>query len=314
MGRKRPFRPLRQAIEAGALRALGWIARSLSFERASDLGAFVGRAAWRLAGRRRQIAIDNVTQALGPEPQGVPAETIARRAVEQLGRTFVEFLALPAHSRESLLARIEFTGFEPTRAWIQEGKGALFLTGHFGNWELFGAAFGWTIAPVHYVLPRQTNPASDAYLNEIRRDLGITCHVIEDGMLAPMRALRRGAFLGMLADQDARKIGIHVPFFGRPASTLTGPARLAIAAKVPIVIGMMERAGRGRFRAWVVRTIQPSPGSDETAEIGRIAREVNEALEDVIRARPDHWYWIHRRWKTPPPAQAPAAETALRRT
>lgn len=316
MGRKRPFRPLRQAIEARALRTLGWIARSLSFERASDLGAFLGRAAWRLLGRRRQIAIDNVTRALGPAPQGVPAETIARRALEQLGRTFVEFLALPAHSRESLLARIEFTGFDPAQQWIGEGKGAVFLTGHFGNWELLGAAFGWTYAPAHYVLPRQTNPASDAYLNEIRSDLGITCHVIEDGMLAPMRAVRRGAFLGMLPDQDARKIGIHVPFFGRPASTLTGPARLAIAANVPIVIAMMERTGRGRFRAWVVRILEAKPDADEDAEIERLTREINEAFEEVIRARPDHWYWIHRRWKTPPATAAPAAaaDAALRRT
>jgi KDO2-lipid IV(A) lauroyltransferase len=316
VGRKRPFRPLRQAIEARALRTLGWIARSLSFERASDLGAFVGRAAWRLLGRRRQIAIDNVTRALGPAPQGVPAETIARRALEQLGRTFLEFLALPAHSRESLLARIEFTGFDPARQWVEEGKGAVFLTGHFGNWELLGAAFGWTFAPAHYVLPRQTNPASDAYLNEIRSDLGIICHVIEDGMLAPMRAVRRGAFLGMLPDQDARKIGIHVPFFGRPASTLTGPARLAIAANVPIVIAMMERTGRGRFRAWVVRILEAKPDADEDAEIERLTREINEAFEEVIRARPDHWYWIHRRWKTPPPAAAPAAaaDAAFRRT
>jgi len=316
VARKRPFRPLRQAIEARALRTLGWIARSLSFERASDLGAFVGRAAWRLLGRRRQIAIDNVTRALGPAPGGEPAETIARRAVEQLGRTFLEFLALPAHSRESLLARIEFTGFDPARQWSEEGKGAIFLTGHFGNWELLGAAFGWTYGRAHYVLPRQTNPASDAYLNEIRRDLGITCHVIEDGMLAPMRAVRRGAFLGMLPDQDARKIGIHVPFFGRPASTLTGPARIAIAANVPIVIAMMERTGRGRFRAWVVRILEAKPGADEHAEVERLTREVNEAFEEVIRARPDHWYWIHRRWKTPPPAAAPAAaaDAALRRT
>ena len=316
MGRKRPFRPLRQAIEASALRTLGWVARSLSFERAGDLGAFVGRTAWSLLGRRRQIAIDNVARALGPMPQGEPAEAIARRAVEQLGRTFVEFLALPAHSRESLLARIEFTGFDPARQWIEEGKGAVFLTGHFGNWELFGAAFGWTYAPLHYVLPRQTNPASDAYFNEIRRHLGITSHVIEDGMLAPMRAVRRGAFLGMLGDQDARKIGIHVPFFGRPASTLTGPARLAIAANVPILIGMMERVGRGRFRAWVVRILEPSPGADEHAEIERLTREVNAAFEEVIRARPDHWYWIHRRWKTPPPEASAArtADAALRRT
>ena len=310
MGRRRPFRPLRQAIEAQALRALGALARSLSFERAGDLGAAVGRAAWRFLPRRRAIAIDNVTRALGSAPGGEPAEAIARRAFEQLGRSFLEFLALPAHSRESLLARIEFEGFEPVRRWVEEGKGAVFLTGHFGNWELHGAAFGWTYGPVHYVLPRQTNPASDAYLNDVRRKLGVTCYVIEEGMLPPMRTLRRGGFLGMLPDQDARRVGVHVPFFGRPASTHTGPARLALAAGAPIVVAVMERVERGRFRARVLTVIHPDRAADEATAIERITRDITASLEEAIRARPDHWYWIHRRWKTPPP-ESPASAAGI---
>jgi len=156
MGHKRPFRPLRQAIEARALRTLGWIARSLSFERAGDLGALVGRLAWRLLARRRRIAIDNIIQALGPTPGGEPAERIAHRSFEQLGRSFLEFLALPAHSPESLLARIDLEGFEPARPWIEERRGVVFLTGHFGNWELLGAARRSTTCSRARPIPRAT--------------------------------------------------------------------------------------------------------------------------------------------------------------
>jgi KDO2-lipid IV(A) lauroyltransferase len=308
VGRRRPLRPLRQAVEARALRALGAVARALPFERASDLGAAVGRAAWHLLPRRRRIAVENLTAALGSAPGGEPAEQVARRAFEQLGRSFLEFLALPAQPRDALLARIEFEGFEPVRAWAAAGRGGVFLTGHFGSWEVLGAAFGMTFGPVHYVLPRQTNPASDAYLNDVRRQMGITCLVIEEGMRPAVRALRRGEFLGMLPDQDARRAGIHVPFFGRPASTHTGPARLARSVGAPLLVTVMERTGRGRFRARVLRILEPSRDADETADIERITREITEALEQAIRERPDHWYWIHRRWKTPPPGDA------LRRT
>src|SRR6185295_11503500 len=114
----------------------------------------------------------------------------------------------------------------------------------------------------------------------------------------------------MLPDQDARRAGIHVPFFGRPASTHTGPARIAIAANVPIGVAVIERSGRGRVRARVVRVLAPDPSGDKKAEVRRLTEGITRALEEAIRGRPDHWYWIHRRWKTPPPEEkAPATLT-----
>ena len=297
-------------MEVLLLRALGAVARALPFEVAGDLGAALGAAAFFLLGRRRRIAIDNVTRALGPTPGGLGAETVARRAFVQLGRTFVEFLALPAQRREDLLARIEFAGFEPFRERALAGRGAVMVTGHFGNWELLGMFGGLGVAPVKYLLPRQTNPGSDEYLNEVRRRVGVEPITIGKGMRAGVRAIQEGAFLGMLPDQDARRAGIHVPFFGRPASTHTGPARIAIAANVPIGVAVIERSGRGRFRARVVRVLTPDPSGDKKAEVRRLTEGITRALEEAIRGRPDHWYWIHRRWKTPPPEEeAPATLT-----
>jgi KDO2-lipid IV(A) lauroyltransferase len=313
VGRRRPFRPLRQTIEALALRALGALARSLSLERAGDLGAILGRGAHALLARRRRIATENLLQSMGPDPGGEPASVVTRRVFEQIGRSFLEFLALPAHGREGLLSRVDFVGFEPAAAWAREGRGAVLLTGHFGNWELLGAAVGMRYGKVTYLLPRQTNPKSDAYLNEVRRRLGIVPIPIGSGMRAAARALRSGAFLGMLPDQDARRVGIHVPFFGRPASTPSGPARLAWSARVPILLAVLERTGRGRFRARALRILTPDWERDRDEEIYRLTAEVTGALEEAIRERPDQWYWIHRRWKTPPPSAAhsePPSEAA----
>ncbi|HEX7079030.1 MAG TPA: lysophospholipid acyltransferase family protein [Candidatus Eisenbacteria bacterium] len=302
MGRRRPFRPIRQRIELLFLRGAGALARALPFERASDLGALLGRLASRLLPRRRRIAEENIARSLGDRPGGETPEALARRAFEQLGRSFLEFLSLPAQSREAILARVTFEGFEPIFARARAGEGAVMLTAHFGNWELFGAAFGMEAGGVKYLLPAQTNAGSDAYLNEVRRRLGIEPLTIGYGMRSGLRALRQGSFLGMLPDQDARRAGIHVPFFGRPASTHTGPARLAIRARCPIGVALLTRVAPGRFHAKMRCVLTPDPGADEETEVRRLTRLVTEAIEAGIRERPDHWYWIHRRWKTPPPA------------
>jgi KDO2-lipid IV(A) lauroyltransferase len=218
-------------------------------------------------------------------------------------RTPTASIAHTALSREELSSRIRLEGFEPAEDWAREGKGAVMLTAHFGNWELLGAAVQIRTGRVHYLLPAQTNPGSDAYLNEVRRKLGIEPVTIGYGMRAALRALREGKILGMLPDQDARKAGIHVPFFGRPASTHTGPARLAYRSGSPILVALAERVGEARFRARVRRILIPDTSAEESAEVERLTAAITAAIEEGIRERPDHWYWIHRRWKTPPQPQ-----------
>lgn len=299
MGRS-PLRPLRQKLEVALLRSLGLLARTLPFSWTSGLGEGIGILAFHLLARRRRIAIENITKALGPEVDGVPARDLARRAFAQIGRSFLEFLALPRLGAEGLRSRVALEGFEPVFEWARTGQGAILITGHFGNWELLGAAVRARGAPVQYLLPPQSNEGSDAYFDRIRAELGIPAVKIGYGMRGALLALRSGAFLGMLPDQDARRVGIHVPFFGRPASTHTGPARLAVRTRSPIAIALIEREPGVRFRARVLAVIAPDPGSGESPEIERITRLINETLEAAVRRRPDHWYWIHRRWKTPP--------------
>lgn len=310
MARRRPFRRTRQRLELLLLRAAGAFARTLSFERASDAGAVVGSIAFALLGHRRRVAMENIQRSLGPTVAPAESQALARDAFRQLGRSFLEFLALPAQKPEAILARVEFVGWEPIFERVRAGKGGVMVTAHFGNWELMGAAFGIRSGGrVKYLLPAQTNEGADRYLNEVRRRLGIEPLTIGYGMRSGLRALREGSFLGMLPDQDARKAGIHVPFFGRPASTHTGPARLAVRTGSPIGVGLLERIGRGRFRAKLWSLLVPEPGAPEEAEVERLTRAMTSVIEAAIRERPDHWYWIHRRWKTPPPARD-AAEAA----
>jgi len=298
------LRAWRQRLEVALLRSIGLLARAMPFRWASATGAGIGRIAFRVLARRRRIAIENVTAALGERVDGTPAAKIARDSFVQLGRSFVEFLALPGLGKEKLLGKVEMLGYEPALEWARAGKGAVLVTAHYGNWELLGAAVRALGVPVRYLLPAQTNPGSDAYFDAIRRRLGIEPVKIGYGMRDALRALRGGAVLGMLPDQDARGVGIHVPFFGRPASTHTGPARLAYRARCALGIGLIERLPGGSFRSRLVAILKPDPSAEESVEVARLTRAMTAEIEAGIRRRPDHWYWLHRRWKTPPKLEA----------
>jgi Kdo2-lipid IVA lauroyltransferase/acyltransferase len=297
------LRPLRQRVEVLLLRLLGFVARAVPFEAASGLGARLGRLAFVLVRRRREIAIENVRRCLGDPVGGAPAREIARQAFAQIGRTFLEFLALPSLGREGLRERVSLDGFEPLLARAARREGTVLVTGHYGNWEMLGATLLASGIQLRYLLPPQTNPGSDAYLDDVRRRLGIEPVKLGFGMRHALRALRAGEAVALLADQDARRIGMHVPFFGRPASTLTGPARLAISARCPIAVGFAVRTGPGRYRARLTALLEPRAGAGEEEEVLRLTREITALTEQAVRERPDQWYWVHRRWKTPPPAE-----------
>jgi KDO2-lipid IV(A) lauroyltransferase len=300
MARARPFRPLRQALETAALSFLIAVSRRLPLDVASDLGDRLGAGASLLLARRRRIAEENLRTALGLSERD--AARLTRRIFRQLGRSFVEFLALPAHSWDELERRIEFDeGLARLVAHAREGKGGVLMTAHYGNWELLGAYVGHRVGGVSYVFPAQSNRGADERINETRRRLGVELISMEQGMRRALRTLLEGGHVGLLPDQDARKLGVHIPFFGRPASTLTGPARLAIRARCPIYFALLDRVGRATYRGKTIAWIDPIPGAEEEGEVIRITTAINAALEAAIRERPDHWYWIHRRWKTPPP-------------
>ena len=300
MARARPLRPLRHALESAGLAFLIAVARRLPLEAASDLGEWLGAGAGALLVRRRRIAEENLRSALGLSE--AEASRVARRVFRQLGRSFVKFLALPAHSWEELERRVVFDeGLARLEAHAREGKGGVLMTAHYGNWEFLGAFVGHRVGGVAYVFPPQSNRGADERINEARRRLGVELISMEEGMRRALRRLLEGGHVGMLPDQDARKLGIHVPFFGRPASTLTGPARLAIRAGCPIYFALLDRVGPATFRGKTIAWVEPIPGAEEEQELLRITTALNAALEAAIRERPDHWYWIHRRWKTPPP-------------
>jgi KDO2-lipid IV(A) lauroyltransferase len=177
-------------------------------------------------------------------------------------------------------------------------RGVVMLTGHFGNFELGGAWLSG-VRPVDFVVKPMSNPRVQAWITGVRERAGVGQIPLGAGIRAVYAALDAGRWVAILADQDAHEAGVFVPFFGRPASTPRGPAEISVRRGVPILMGFCERRPDGGHDLTLLPLLWPRADvEDPVTEL--TARHV-AALEARIRARPDHWFWLHRRWKTPPP-------------
>jgi KDO2-lipid IV(A) lauroyltransferase len=283
-------------------------------------GAGLGDLA-RDLGVRRGVAERNLALAF-PERTAEERAAILAAHYRELGRVVCEYARLPELARgedDGVVAAIH--GFEHLDAARRAGRGAILLTGHYGNFELLGAWLA-RFHPVDFVVQPLANPRVEALLGRARREAGVGQIGLGAGARGIFTALHDNHWVALLADQDARRKGVFVPFFGQPSSTPTGPAQLALRTGAPIVMGFDVRRPDGRHELEVqppLTLAEPeSPAAVRTLTALHTAR-----LEEWVRLRPEMWFWLHRRWKSRPPmalanagaeaAEAPAAAPATGR-
>jgi KDO2-lipid IV(A) lauroyltransferase len=158
--------------------------------------------------------------------------------------------------------------------------------------------------PTTFLVKEQSNPLASRMQNRLRAAGGI--EIVKQGPLVArgvLRALRRGHLVGILPDQNAGRHGVFVDFLGKPASTFKGPAFFAWKANVPIVQGYVRRMPDGTHHAVVEPPIFPDPNAGEEEEVRRLTQLYTKDLERWVRAHPENYYWVHRRWKTQPDAE-----------
>ena len=302
-----PQPPVPTLRALGARLLLGGLA-ALPDARGLALGAALGRSWARLGGPRTRAARVNLRIAF-PEWSEAEREGVRVRALENAGRSLVELAWIGRRAPASLAERVRIEGLEHLRAARAAAPGGalIVLTAHFGSWELFAAAMaahGLPIAVVH-------RPRDDAALNALlaeRRAAGGT-RALERGSAAQaaLRALKAGELLALPYDQNCRaREGVFVPFFGRLACARAGPVRLALRTGAAVLPAFLHRDAGDPARH-VVR-VRPAlalaTDGDEPARVAENARRWTLALEQEIRAAPEQWSWLHRRWRTQPPGEA----------
>lgn len=247
--------------------------------------------------RLRRVAYQNLSMA-APE---LDRTGITDGVFRSIARLLVAFARFPSIRRENVGRWIRCEGVEHVEAALRQGRGVLFATAHLGNWELSAFAHALLAAPMHVVVRPLDNPLIDALVERRRMLSGNRLIFKKDYARAILKALAANEAVGILVDQNASlDDGVFVDFFGVPACASIGFAKLAAHSGAAVIPGFAlwsETEGR-----YVLRFYPPVAITGDTA---RDTEAVQKQLEEVIRAYPDQWLWIHRRWKTRPPTFSP---------
>lgn len=258
---------------------------------------------WAIDRKHRAIGRINIRIAF-PEMRDAEADRMIRACYRRMGTSAAEFLHIPKMDEAYLREHFRIEGAEYIRGTMErEGRPAMVMTGHFGNWELLSHVYGMRIAPVAFIVRPLKSALLDRIVTERREWSGNEVIRKEDSAKEVMKVLRRRTLVGILIDQNvAREKGILVDFFTRKAYTTFGIARLALAMNARIHPGFIFRDPERKFhhtlRFGPAISVDPAPTREEA--VARITRKCNEMLENAIREAPDHWMWFHRRWKTRP--------------
>ena len=294
----------RQLIDFSLLYILFLVARPLPRGFLLAFGRGLGTFVWKVIGFRRRVVLDNLRHAFGGEMDEQELRELAHAFYRNLGMTLMEFLSFPGLKQADFLDLVEMKGKEHFTRTVDEGGGALLVSGHFGNWELLGARVAAEGQRVSFIVKEQTNARVDRIQNDIRRRAGIgTIRAGGASIREMIRALRRKELIGLVGDQDAGPEGYFTEFLGRPAAVFRGTAYFAWKLKIPIVTGFIFRQPDGRHVVEIDPPFAAEPDWDEETAVARLTEIHVGRLEAAIRKAPEQYFWLHRRWKTRPPGE-----------
>jgi Kdo2-lipid IVA lauroyltransferase/acyltransferase len=305
----------RFALEARAASAVQALVRPLPRRFALALGRALGRLLADLDPRHVRIAAENMRHAFPHWDEARRLRT-ARAVYAHFGQTLLDILWLDGRPREAFLSLVVEEGRENVDPVRAAGRGAVYVTAHFGNWEFYGVAWAWMGEPIGVVARPLDNPALDARLHRFRAQSGNTVISKRRALGEILRLIRSGQGVAVLVDQNVQEQdGIFVDFFGRKAATTTVAAALTVKTGCALVPVHCESLPDGRYRFVYGRPVEWTSSGNRQEDIARLTQAITAAIEGWVRERPEQWLWMHRRWKTQPrpaedAARAPAAAEA----
>ena len=296
---------LQYAIAWTFIKTLGALPRMM----ARKVAASATRALLVFLPKLRKTAEVNLRIAF-PDWTESKRATVLREMTRNLGWMAVEFARMPKYTRENIEGVIALEGHENFLAGQRRGKGVVYLTGHIGAWELSSYAHALYGFPLHYMARPLDNRPLDALVNRYREGSGNTPIYKNEAARVMLRVLKDAGTVGVLADQNTMPgEGVFVDFFGVPACTTTGIARVALHTDAAVVPGYAywdedSQKYKLRFEPAVelVRT------GDSERDIVENTQRFAKVLEAIIRKHPGQWIWIHARWKNRPKGEAPVYE------
>jgi KDO2-lipid IV(A) lauroyltransferase len=295
---------MRRKLEYAAawpfIRILGILPRPLA--RAFAIG--IGQAVYLLHVRLRRVGMRNLELAF-PEKTEQERARILRGEFTSLGRQLAELCQFPRYTLKNIEQVVVYDGLENYERAYARGKGVLFLTAHFGGWELSAFAHSLHGHWLNVVMRPMDNEYLDRLIQSYRTMHGNKTVAKDDFVRGLLAAMKAGETVGILMDTNMTPPqGVFVNFFGIPACTASGLARIALRTDAAVVPGFtIWDPELGKYRLRFDPALELTRSGDLEADIIANTQMFTKVIEDYVRKYPDQWLWVHRRWKTRPEGQ-----------
>jgi len=295
-----PKSDLQKIIEEAVAKLFAMIFRFFPHRTTQRLASIFAVLIHDLLHIRVDVALDNLEHAYPNSTLRWRKRTV-RKVYAHFGAVAAELARIPVLTRGSFdkwMVAHGTTVDELDKA-VADGKGGLIVSSHLGNWEIAGAWAAWKGYPITYIVAQQSNQLIEDLLDVHREAAGIEIIKRTDAAKGIIDALNRNRIVAIMIDQDARKDGIYVPFFGRQASTFRGAGTFAVKRRPHMMSMETWREKDGKIHCDVTGVDIPNTG-DREADIYSLISELTARQEAAIRRHPEQWLWLHRRWKTKP--------------
>ncbi len=246
---------------------------------------------------RRKYTFNNLRNAFPDKPEKW-IRYIARRSQHGLFLSLFEFLYIDKLRQDEIKHLVTLTNPEVVEQALSRNRGIIFMTGHFGNWELLATA---TMLHMNssglIIVKKQKNHFIDKMINDLRTKHTNRIVYMKESVREIVKTLSDNGIVAMIADQSAPRDSVYVPFFGREVATFAGPAYFALRTGAPIIMSVSVRRPDGGYDA-IFEEVKIDNLQDASKEnIKELTARHTAVLEKYIRHYPDHWLWQHRRWK-----------------
>jgi KDO2-lipid IV(A) lauroyltransferase len=288
------------AIEYLLFRLIGHIAHLMPYGAARHIGYALGLGVLYLTGYRRRITLDNLTRAF-PDASPAWVHNVMRGAYKNYGSAVMEMFWAGRRSAETLKAKVRLQNPEVLHNALQRNAGLILMSAHFGSWEFMLNGLRLHI-PARFaaIVQHQRNERIDAFIDGQRRRFDVETIAMGPSVREVLRALQEKKVVVILGDQSGPRESVFIPFFGRPSATHRGAAAFALSTGAPIVMVLLVRQPDGTHEAVFEEVPVHGLSGSREEQVTQLTARHAAVLEKHIRLHPDHWLWMHKRWKHKP--------------
>ena len=296
------FKKIRHLFEYGVVVGIFFCARLLPSAVLLFFGRCLGIFAYYCVPVRKKQALENLARAF-PEKISKERYSIVYGLYQHLGMMVVNHCLFSRMTAGDILEKVQVVDDDVLRRALAKGKGVILTGAHFGDWEISALAIGAAGFPLSLVMARIHNPYINKMIIKHRQGMGVKL-ISSRGISIRdiLIELKNKNCVGLLIDQSAGRNGLLIDFFGRKASTVKGPAQIAVKRGVPLLLCTSTPQSNGHHRMIFEEIPTDIEGLEGEAQVLHITQQVTSKIEHYIRQKPEVWFgWFHRRWRIKPP-------------